>query len=171
MRLSSIIFINFLVTLYGTSAVAAFALAGKFHLLACLAIFGIGNAVSSLVGQNLGANQPERAQKTAKLAILYSVSYMTLIAIGIWTSAPYLLLVMNPSPEVLQEGITCLRFLSVTYPLFAVNSILNFTFNGAGDPKIPLKLDILNRWICRFLGGYFISRILNMGFKGNMACS
>lgn len=166
LRLSSALLLNSIITIYGTVVVAAFAIVSRLQLMVILPALGIGNAIATLVGQNLGAGFSERAKKTSKLGMFYTGIYMTGMATALWYYAPDILMWMRPTPETLIEEVWCLRFIAVSYPLFGMSIILNSTFRGAGDPRTPLALDFISRWGIRIFGGYFLSRYTELAVTG-----
>ena len=101
-----------------------------------------------------------RARHTVYLAIIYALAYVTIVGTTFWLLAPRFIALLHPTAEILQEGVRCLRFMVMGYAFLAINTIINFSCIGAGDPKAPLFFDTFNRWVCRILGGYLLSRVV-----------
>jgi len=109
--------------------------------------WGISNAASTLVGQNLGAKKPERAERSVMITgwvnmILLGIVGLILVIIP----APFIRLFIS-DPVVVDAGIECLRVVSIGFIAYGFGMVLVNSFNGAGDASTPLKINIVAYWI------------------------
>ncbi len=126
-----------IVALYGTLAVAALGIGLRINLLVMMVGWAIGGAASTLVGQNLGALRPDRAEKSAWLAAGIYCGLMTLAGAGFFLFAEPLFALFNDDPGVIGMGRTYLRIVTLSYPFLGLSMICAMSFNGAGDSHTP----------------------------------
>ena len=144
---SSWIFLVRIISVFGSVVVAGYTIAIRIVSFTLLPSWGLSNAASTLVGQNLGAGKPERAEK----AVLFA-GWVNMILLGIIG----LILAIFPStfigifiedPFVLKSGVECLRIVSMGYIAYGFGMVLTNSFNGAGDTSTPLKINIFAYWL------------------------
>lgn len=126
-----------IVALYGTLAVAAFGIGLRISLLVMMVGWAIGGAASTLVGQNLGAKRPDRAEKSAWLSTGIFCGFMILAGTGFFVFADPLISLFNNDPGVIKIGHAYLRVLTLSYPFLGLSMICAMSFNGAGDSHTP----------------------------------
>ncbi len=126
-----------IVAIHSTATVASFGIGIRIETLLMVPGFGIGNAVATLVGQNLGAGQPERAEQTAKRAMVSVLLIMTVMGIFCLLFATPLIRIFNTDPEVVQQGILYLYVTAGAFGFIGISIILGRAFNGAGDTISP----------------------------------
>lgn len=126
-----------IVALYGTLAVAAFGIGLRINLLVMMVGWAIGGAASTLVGQNLGAQRPDRAEKSAWLAVAIFCGFMVLAGSGFFLFADPLISLFNDDPGVIRVGTNYLRIVTLSYPFLGLSMICAMAFNGAGDTQTP----------------------------------
>ena len=155
-----------IVALYGSSAIAAYTIALRMIEFALLPAWGLGNAAATLVGQNLGADLPERAEQSAWRAAKYNAIFMSVVGICLVIAAPFITGLFTDDPEVLRFGTHCLRILGVGYPMYAVGMIMIQSFNGAGDTATPSTLNLLCFWLLQIPLAYGLAEPLGFGPNG-----
>ncbi|MDJ0701260.1 MAG: MATE family efflux transporter, partial [Woeseiaceae bacterium] len=143
---SSWIVLMRIVAIYGSAAVAAYTIALRMFEFVYLPAWGLGNAAATLVGQNLGAGQPKRAEQSAWKAARYNAVFLTVVGVGMIAFAPWLTSLFSDDPEVMRWGTSCLRILGIGFPMYAVGEILVQAFNGAGDTYTPVVLNLICFW-------------------------
>ena len=126
-----------IVALYGTLAVAAFGIGLRLNLLVMMVGWALGGAASTLVGQNLGAQKPDRAEKSAWLTTGIFCGFMILSGAGFFLFADPLITLFNSDPGVIRIGHAYLRIVALSYPFLGLSMICAMSFNGAGDTQTP----------------------------------
>jgi putative MATE family efflux protein len=126
-----------IVALYGTLAVAAFGIGLRINLLVMMVGWAIGGAASTLVGQNLGAQKPDRAEKSAWLTALIFCGFMILAGGTFFVFADPVISLFNDNPGVIKTGHAYIRILTLSYPFLGLSMICAMSFNGAGDTHTP----------------------------------
>ncbi|MBW2059082.1 MAG: MATE family efflux transporter [Deltaproteobacteria bacterium] len=126
-----------IVALYGTLAVAAFGIGLRINLLVMMVGWAIGGAASTLVGQNLGARRPERAERSAWLSAGIFCVFMVLAGAAFFLFADPVIRLFNRSPGVVEIGRAYLRTITLSYPFLGLSMIFAMSFNGAGDTRTP----------------------------------
>jgi putative MATE family efflux protein len=151
---------------FGTAAVAAYGVGIRFHMLAMMPGFALGMAAQTLVGQNLGAKQPDRASRSAWTTTgYYSIFMLTMSALFI-IFAPSLILIFNNDPQVLEMGTNFLRITAWGYLFIAFSLIFNRSLSGAGDTISPLILTFVALWLVQLPLAIYLSRIPGLGVNG-----
>ena len=127
---------------YGKTVVAAYTICMRLRILVMNPGFGIANAVVPLVGQNLGANQIERAEKSTRVANLLGTVIMAVIG-AVFLAFPQIFIrIFTTETAVIETGIVYLRFLSPTFGFIAFSLILGRALNGAGDTFSPMVITL-----------------------------
>jgi len=147
LRSSSRLVVLGLVGLYGTFATAGYGVANRLLLIALIPNFGLANAAGTLVGQNLGAGKPDRAERSAWWVSAYAVGYMTLVATALFVLAPSLVGLFDSTPEVVVVGTECLRIVAPSLIASAVGVVLARGFDGAGNTVPAMAINLLSLWV------------------------
>ncbi|MBP9159339.1 MAG: MATE family efflux transporter [Flavobacteriales bacterium] len=158
---ASWVFLVRIVAGFGDDAVAGYTIAVRIIIFGLLPAWGVANAASTLVGQNLGAKQPDRAEKSAWLCGHYNMAYMSLMAILFIAFAPWAVGLFSPGPEALRIGVQALRVVSLGYFFYAYGMVLSQSFNGAGDAMTPVWLNIFCFWLVEIPLAWNLARWLN----------
>jgi putative MATE family efflux protein len=146
---------------FGSDAVAGYTIAVRIIIFAMLPAWGVANAASTLVGQNLGAGQPGRAERSAWLCGHYNMVYMSAMAILFFTLAPWVVGLFTGDPQVLRTAVDALRIVSMGYFFYAYGMVLAQSFNGAGDSMTPVWLNLVCFWLVEIPLAWYLSRWLN----------
>jgi len=163
---SSWIFLVRIISHFGSAAVAGYTIAIRVMMFSILPSWGISNAAATLVGQNLGAEQGDRAQRTA-----WITSYVNMIMLG----AIGIVLALIPGrfigffidePEVLQYGADCLQILSYGYVAYGLGMVMVNSLNGAGDTISPTWINVISYWLIEIPLAYFLAITLDMKENG-----
>lgn len=136
----SMVIIMRIVAIYGTFAVAAYGIGMRVRMLAMMPGFGLAQASSTLVGQNLGAGKPTRAEKSGWLACGFTEIIALIIGILFFIFANGIIRIFNTHPEVVQIGGSCLRYLSVALIFMPAAIIFGHALSGAGDTQSPMGI-------------------------------
>lgn len=141
----------------GSSVVAGYTIGLRIIIFSILPSWGLANATATLVGQNLGAKDAQRAEDTVWLAAKYNMYFLLGIScIYILFSKP-ICSIFTSDPIVLQEASLCLLILSFGYVFFAYQMTINQAFNGAGDTDTPTKITFVFMWLFQIPVAYLIA--------------
>jgi len=163
---SSWIIVMRIVALYGSNAVAAYTIGLRIFEFLWLPSWGLGNAAATLVGQNLGANKPDRAQKSTWLAARYNLVLMTATGLLLVAVAPGIAGLFTNDPEVLRYGTSCLRILAVGIPMYAIGMVITQALNGAGDTTTPTLINFVCFWVLQIPLAYWLATDVSLGPNG-----
>lgn len=163
---SSWIIIMRIVAMYGSTAVAAYTIGLRILEFVWLPSWGLGNAAATLVGQNLGAGQPQRAEQSTWRAARYNTAFQTCIGIFLLTSAPFIAGLFTNDPEVLRIGTDCLRILAIGAPAYAIGMIVTQAINGAGDTGTPTAIDFVGFWLLQIPLAYWLATEMSLDQNG-----
>jgi len=155
-----------IVAFYGSGPIAAYTIALRMIEFTILPAWGLGNAAATLVGQNLGANLPDRAEQSAWQAAKYNAVFMSLVGVMMLLMAPQVTGLFSSDPEVLRYGTSCLRILGVGFPMYAVGMIMIQALNGAGDTATPSSLNLLSFWIVQIPLAFWLATKTGLGPDG-----
>ena len=126
-----------LINSFGENTAAAYTVSVRIIVFALFPAWGIGNAAATLVGQNLGAKEPDRAERSVWITCFINSGFLGLVALGMHAFAQPLMEIFTQVPEVVTIGKDCIRIISYTYVLFAFGMVTTQAFNGAGDTWTP----------------------------------
>ena len=163
---SSWIAIMRIVAMYGSAPIAAYTVGLRLIEFALLPAWGLGNAAATLVGQNLGADKPDRAEQSVWRASKYNAIFMAAIGIVMIALAPQIVSLFSTEPEVIRYGTSCLRILGVGYPMYAVGMIIIQALNGAGDTTTPSVMNFICFWLLQIPLAYWLATAAGFGPNG-----
>ena len=155
-----------IVAIYGSSAIAAYTIALRMMEFVFLPAWGLGNAAATLVGQNLGANQPERAEKSAWKAAKYNAIFMSATGIFLLLFATRITGLFTSDAEVLRWGTSCLQILSIGFPMYAVGMVVVQALNGAGDTSTPATMNLVCFWLVQIPLAFWLATKAGFGPNG-----
>jgi len=163
---SSYIVLMRVISTYGSAAIAGYTIAIRIMMFTFLPAWGMSNAAATLVGQNLGAKQPERAEASVWVATKYNVAFLVSVGIVGVVFAESLVGFFTTDAEVLRYGAAALRIVSYGYGFYAVGLIVTQAFNGAGDTSTPTWLNVLCFWVLQLPLAYVLAKWLALGPHG-----
>lgn len=163
---SSWIFLMRIVSEFGSEVLAGYTIAIRVMMFTMMPAWGLSNAAATLVGQNLGANQPERAEKSVWITAKYNALFMVAVSIIYLLFANTIIGWFSVEPEVLKYGALSLRIVTVGYFLYAYGMTVTMAFNGAGDTKTPTVINFFCFWIFQLPFAYIVSLVLDWGPVG-----
>jgi len=155
-----------IISVFGSEIVAGYTIAIRIISFVLLPSWGISNAASTLVGQNLGAKKPDRAERA-----VMATGYVNMILLGVVG----LILILFPAyfinffikDEAVQEaGVVCLRIVSIGFIAYGFGMVLVNSFNGAGDTTTPLKINIFAFWLIEIPLAWILSLKAGMNERG-----
>jgi putative MATE family efflux protein len=151
---------------FGTNAVAGYQIAIRVVLFALLPSWGMANAAATLVGQNLGAGQPQRAEQSVWRAATYNLVFLGFVGVLFLASAEPLIAFFSADPEVRFHGARCLRIVSAGFPFYAFGMVATQAFNGAGDTRTPTRINVVCFWLLEIPLAFVLSRFVDLGPTG-----
>ena len=163
---SSWIFLMKIMAIFGSNALAGYTIAIRVIDFIILPVWGLSNSVSTLVGQNLGANNIQRARQAVFYVAKYNVMLMLAIAVLFIVLAEPLVGLFSKEQEVLNIGVMCLRVLSYGFGLYAIGLVMIQAFNGAGDTFTPTWINGLCFWLFQIPFAYWFSMQVLKGPAG-----
>ena len=155
-----------IIAMFGSSAIAAYTIALRMMEFIFLPAWGLGNAAATLVGQNLGAGQPDRAEASAWRASKYNVVFMSSAAVVMFVFAQTITGWFTLDPEVLRLGTNCLRIIAIGFPLYAIGMTIVQAMNGAGDTETPMTLNLVAFWLVQIPLAFFLATRMPFGPNG-----
>lgn len=163
---ASWIFLVRIISRFGNDALAGYTIAIRILLFALQPSWGMSNAAATLVGQNLGANEPDRAERSVWRTAFINMIFLGTIAIISIVFARPIVGFFTHEPAVIEYGVQCIRYVCLGYMFYAYGMVVSQSFNGAGDTKTPTILNIFGFWCFQIPLAYVLAVWLNIGPKG-----
>lgn len=155
-----------IISYFGSEALAGYTVAMRIIMFTILPSWGLSMAASTLVGQNLGAGHPDRAEKSAWKAAIYNMLFLATISILAFIFAHPVIEVFSTDPEVVKNGVTALRIICAGYIFYAYEMVLGQSFNGAGDTYTPTLLNFIAFVLIQVPLAYLLAITVGLGPKG-----
>ncbi|UPK70223.1 MATE family efflux transporter [Chitinophaga filiformis] len=160
------IFLVRLIARFGEDAVAGYTIAIRIVIFALLPAFGMANAAASLVGQNLGAGQPDRAETSVWRAAFFNMLFLGSISIFFFLAARPVVMLFTSETAIVLKAAECLQLLSAGYIFYAYGMVLSQSFNGAGDTRTPTLINLVGFWMFQIPLAWILAVTYNMGPAG-----
>jgi len=155
-----------IVSLFGSSAVAGYTIGIRVILLAILPAYGVSNAAATMVGQNLGAGRPDRAERAVWTAARYNMAFFAIAGAAFLLFAPRIAALFTTDPAVMPSAVACLRIVGVGLPFYACGMVLTQSFNGAGDTWTPTMVNIGLFWAFELPAAWWLSTHTPLAARG-----
>ena len=160
------IFLAKIIAESGTSATSGYGTAIRICIFTILPAWGLANAAATLVGQNLGAGQPERAERSVWRTAFLALIFFAIVALIFFFFGENLMRFFTQDPGAISAGTLCLHILAIGYIFFAYGMVIGQAFNGAGDTKTPTYINLFVFWVVQIPLAYFLAKYLRLGPKG-----
>ncbi len=151
---------------YGSDALAGYTIAIRVIVFTILPAWGMANAAATLVGQNLGAQLPDRAEQSVWKAAKYNMFFLVTVAVLFFTGAEWIMMFFTTNKDVIASGVKCLRFVSLGYAFYGYGMVVSQSFNGAGDTKTPTIINLFGFWAFQIPLAYILAKTLGFGETG-----
>jgi len=152
-----------ILALFGSSALAGYTIALRLIMSVLMPSWGLANAGATLVGQNLGANQPDRAEASVKIALRFNVFFLGIVGAFFVILAHPIVGCFTKDPEVRHLGAQALWIVALGLPLFAAGMCFEGAFNGAGDTGTPTRLNFYCLWLVQIPVGWILAKTCGLG--------
>jgi putative MATE family efflux protein len=163
---ASWLFLVRIMSTFGSTAVAGYTIAIRLIVFAILPAWGMANASATLVGQNLGAGFPERAEKSVWRAAFLNMLFLGAVTVIFLVFAKQLLGLFSTDEEVLRNGVQCLQIVSIGYVFYAYGMVVTQSFNGAGDTRTPTIINFVGFWLFQIPLAYALALHFGIGTPG-----
>ncbi|MAS36635.1 MAG: MATE family efflux transporter [Anaerolineaceae bacterium] len=156
-----------LVTAFGTMPVAAYGIGTRILSFVIIPALGFSMATSALVGQNIGANQEDRARRIARIAAWITFVLLSVIGVVVFFFAEPITRAFIPDdPAVIMEGTNFIRIFALTFGFIGMQLVLNGAFRGAGNTLAAMIMAIVALWVLRFPVAWVLANPLGMNEQG-----
>jgi putative MATE family efflux protein len=151
---------------FGSETLAGYTIALRIIVFTLLPSWGMSNAAATLVGQNLGARQPERAERSVWIAGLANMAFQLTVTVLYMLFHERLVRIFTSDPSVVNAGSECLRVVSYGYVMYAWGMVMPQAFNGAGDTITPTKINFFCFWLFEIPLAYFLAVGMGVQARG-----
>lgn len=155
-----------ILALFGSTALAGYTIAIRIVVFALMPAWGLANAGATLVGQNLGADKPERAEAAVWIATKLNMLVLGVFGVIFVVLAGPLIRVFTTEPDVVAFGTQSLWILSLAFPLYAAGMCFEAAFNGSGDTWTPARLNFMCLWVVQIPAAWLLSKTFGFGPVG-----
>jgi len=163
---SSWIFLMRIIAPYGSEAIAGYTIAVRIIHFTFLPAWGLGNAAATLVGQNLGACKPQRAEQSLWRAAQFNFFTLSIVAVLLIAFASQAISLFSSEPEIVAIGAQGLRFFCYGYPIMALGMVALQSLNGAGDTYTPTLINFVAFWLIEIPLAWYLAEAANLGPQG-----
>ena len=163
---ASWLFLARIIAGFGSNAIAGYTIALRIISFFILPAWGLSNAAATLVGQNLGAKEPDRAEKSVWITAKYNMIFMAIVTVIFFFFAKPIVSSINNQAEVVAVAIQALQIVSVGYIAYGLGMVLMNAFNGAGDSRTPTYINLAGFWGFQIPLAYTLAIYFDLGPKG-----
>jgi len=157
----------FIMAWFGTIAVASYGIAARIFSFAFFPAMGIAIANTTMIGQNFGAGNFDRAEKIAKTTTVISFAILFVASVFSFIFADVISAILVPSsPEVIEMSAAFVRIFSIAFGFIGIQLAVISTFRGAGDTFLAMLLSIINQWVIELPLALVLSQIIGFGAFG-----
>jgi len=158
-----------IVSTFGSAAVAGYTVGIRIIIFVILPSWGLASAAATLVGQNLGAEKPERAEQSVWLTGFYNMLFLGGVGVILVLFPEPIIRLFTSDPEVIPIGVNCLRVVSYGNLAYAYGMVMVQSFNGAGDTSTPTIVNIFCYWLFQIPLAYALAFTTSLGPRGAFA--
>jgi putative MATE family efflux protein len=155
-----------IISSFGSNAVAGYTFGIRVILFALLPSWGMSNAAATMVGQALGARNPDRAERAVWKAGFYNMIFLGIIGLLFILFAPQIIWFYTSDPDVAKYGVDCLRIVAYGFLFYAYGMVVGQSFNGAGDTWTPTIINLFVFWLWEIPLAYILGVVVGLGPRG-----
>jgi putative MATE family efflux protein len=155
-----------ILTGFGSAAVAGYTIGIRIIIFAIMPSWGLSNAAATMVGQSLGAEKPDRAERSVYIAGLFNMLFLGSVGVLFVLFAAPIVRFFTAEPAVLAYGTDCLRIVSYGFAFYAWGLVFEQSFNGAGDPWTPTWLNLACFWLWEIPIAWYLGVHEGIGPRG-----
>jgi putative MATE family efflux protein len=155
-----------IVSIFGAAALAGYTIAIRILIFVILPSWGLSNAAATLVGQNLGARKPERAESSVWRTGFYNMLFLGTVGVVMVIFAEPIVRLFTHDPDVIPLAASCLRILSYGNIGYAYGMVMLQAFNGAGDTVTPTIVNLFGFWFLEIPLAYWLAIFMNLRSRG-----
>ena len=155
-----------IIAIFGSTALAGYTIAIRIIIFVLLPSWGISNAAATLVGQNLGAKKPERAERAVWTTGYINIVLLSIFSIIFIIEPHFFIKLFIKDVDVIATGAQGLRIVSIGFIFYAMGMVMIQAFNGAGDTRTPTKINIISFWMIEIPLAYFLARTIGFNEHG-----
>lgn len=163
---ASWVFLVRIISSFGDQPLAGYTIAIRILIFTILPAWGMANAAATLVGQNLGAGKPDRAEKAVWLTGFYNMVFLFFVSVIFFATAPWIITFFSDDPVVISEGVKGLRIMCLGYIAYGYGMVISSSFNGAGDTKTPMYFNLISFWLIQIPLAYFLAHPMGLEAQG-----
>ena len=163
---SSWVFLTRIMSEFGSAVLAGYGISIRVMMFTLMPSWGMSNAAATLVGQNLGAGQPERAETSVWKTSKYNAIFMVLVSLIYLFFAETIVGLFKNDVEVIEAGALSLQVIAAGYVFYAYGMVVTQAFNGAGDTKTPTVINFFIFWVLQLPLAYLAALELDYGPLG-----
>ena len=163
---SSWVFLMRIMSEFGSEVLAGYTIAIRIIMFTLMPSWGMSNAAATLVGQNLGAKQPERAETSVWKTGKYNAFFMGAVSLIYLLFAHQIVELFNSSSAVVESGALCLQVIALGYVFYAYGMVVTQAFNGSGDTRTPTRLNLIAFWLFQLPLAYVLALVIDLEALG-----
>lgn len=158
-----------IISAFGSAAVAGYTIGIRIFIFAVLPSWGLSGAAATMVGQNLGAAKPQRAERAVYLTALYNMLVLGLVAFVFIAFPSQIVAAFTSEPAVACYAVSCLRIIAYGNLAYAIGMVMVQAFNGAGDTVTPTMINVVGFWFCEIPLAWLLAFRAHMQVRGVFA--
>jgi len=151
---------------FGSSAIAGYTIAIRIIIFVLLPAWGMSNAAATLVGQNLGAGKPQRAERSVWVSSVINITFISFVSLFLIIYSEVFIRIFISDINSVLIGAQALKYISYGFIAYAFGMVIIQSFNGAGDTYTPMFINIISFWLVEIPLAYFLAIHLGFDEKG-----